>query len=98
MDADFLKYIYKYIQTTLDEMDPQDRPEKNIIQDAFKAYIKGIKLGFAAKRKADLDNEINKVRKYVRIIKKTLDKNHWQNVNCITGIEFKAGRFITQES
>lgn len=43
-------------------MDPQDRPEIGVIWDAFKAYIRGIMLGFAAKRKADLDNEINELR------------------------------------
>lgn len=42
IDKEFLKYIKRhielFIQTNIEEVDPQDTPEIDIIWDTFKAY------------------------------------------------------------
>ena len=75
-DNDFLMHVKKHIEifinTNVHVGDPQDRPETDIIWDAFKAYIRGIMLGYAAKKKSELDKEINKLRDHIS----NLEKKH----------------------
>lgn len=89
MDTEFLKYIKRhielFIQTNIEEVDPQDRPEIDIIWDTLKAYIRGIMLGYAAKKKADLDNEMNKLTKHIS----TLEKKHRTQINSRTLTELQ---------
>lgn len=65
METEFIRHV-----TYVDNGDPQDRPEIGIIWDTFKAYIRGMMLGYVAKKKANLDNEINKLKEQISILER----------------------------
>lgn len=49
-------HINIFIQTNAEEVASQNRPTTDVILDGFKAYIRGVMLGFAAKSKANLND------------------------------------------
>lgn len=89
MDTEFLTYIKMhidlFIQTSVNGVDTQDRPEMGIIWDAFKANVRGIMLGFATKKTADLDKEINTLKEHIN----NSEKKHKRQVNNRMLVEFQ---------
>lgn len=74
-DTDFLKYINGHIdlflETNVNLGDPKDRPEIHIVWDSFKAYIRGVMIGYSLRKKAELDKKLSKIRGDKRITKST---------------------------
>lgn len=73
MDYDFLKHINSHIDLFLEtnvKVESQDRPTTDIVWDTFKVYMMGIMIRYAAKHKAGLNKEINKVRDEINILQR----------------------------
>lgn len=49
---------------------PQDRSGIDIIWDTFKAYLRGVMIGYASKKKADFDKELGKAREEIKLLQK----------------------------
>ena len=81
-DNEFLEHIKNhieiFIQTNIEVADPEDKPEIGVIWDAFKAYIRGVMIGFASKKKKEYEKELNQVKEHIRNLeekhKKQMDR------------------------
>lgn len=74
LDTYFLKYvnnhIYLLIEINMRSGDAQDRPGIEIVWDALRAYLRGVMVGYAARKKAEFDEELRKVREDIKLLQR----------------------------
>lgn len=74
MDTDFLEYVNShidlFIETNVKSGDHQDRLGIDIVWDTFKAYLRGVMIGYASKKKVEFDKELDKVRGEIKLLQR----------------------------